>query len=103
MLKHQDKLNLVANTLLEIETLDQEQINHLFNHGTLPEPKVKNTKNNRSSSLDQEQVVEGNLGIEERREEVLEDPPIMDTHGSGTAPEKMGPTKPSDNPDKPKE
>lgn len=103
LLKHQDKLNLVANTLLEIETLDQEQINHLFNHGTLPEPKVKNTKNNRSSSLDQEQVVEGNLGIEERREEVLEDPPIMDTHGSGTAPEKMGPTKPSDNPDKPKE
>ena len=103
LLKHQDKLNLVANTLLEIETLDQEQINHLFNHGTLPEPKVKNTKNNRSSSLDQEQVVEGNLGIEEQREEVLEDPPIMDTHGSGTAPEKMGPTKSSDNPDKPKE
>ncbi len=53
-MKHQDKLNLVANTLLEVETLDQEQINHLFNHGTLPEPKVKNTEIYRSSSQDED-------------------------------------------------
>ncbi|WP_197501142.1 hypothetical protein [Geobacillus thermoleovorans] len=26
----------LANTLLEVETLDAEQIKHLFEHGTLP-------------------------------------------------------------------
>lgn len=35
--ENRDKLDLIANTLLEIETLDAEQIKHLFDHGTLPE------------------------------------------------------------------
>ncbi|MBO1909964.1 cell division protein FtsH, partial [Microvirga sp. 3-52] len=30
-------LDLIATTLLEVETLDAEQINHLKDHGTLPE------------------------------------------------------------------
>ncbi len=34
--ENRDKLNLIANTLLEVETLDAEQIKHLFEHGTLP-------------------------------------------------------------------
>ncbi|MED4300927.1 ATP-dependent zinc metalloprotease FtsH [Geobacillus stearothermophilus] len=34
--QHRDKLDLIANTLLEVETLDAEQIKHLFEHGTLP-------------------------------------------------------------------
>ena len=32
-----DKLDIIAKTLLEVETLDAEQINHLYDHGTLPE------------------------------------------------------------------
>ena len=32
-----DLLDLIATTLLEVETLDAEQINHLKDHGTLPE------------------------------------------------------------------
>lgn len=32
-----DLLNLIATTLLEVETLDAEQINHLKDHGTLPD------------------------------------------------------------------
>ncbi len=35
--ENRDKLDLIANTLLEIETLDAEQIKHLMDHGTLPE------------------------------------------------------------------
>lgn len=31
-----DKLDIIAKTLLEVETLDAEQINHLYEHGTLP-------------------------------------------------------------------
>ncbi|MFT4415999.1 ATP-dependent zinc metalloprotease FtsH [Fredinandcohnia humi] len=32
-----DKLEVIAQTLLEVETLDAAQIKHLFDHGTLPE------------------------------------------------------------------
>ncbi|MDR0140438.1 ATP-dependent zinc metalloprotease FtsH [Metabacillus idriensis] len=35
--ENRDKLELIAQTLLEIETLDAEQIKHLVDHGTLPE------------------------------------------------------------------
>jgi cell division protease FtsH len=36
-----DKLEIIAKTLLEVETLDAEQIRHLYEHGTLPERKAK--------------------------------------------------------------
>lgn len=36
-----EKLDLIANTLLEIETLDAEQIKSLNEKGVLPEPRVK--------------------------------------------------------------
>lgn len=35
--EHRDKLDLIANTLLEVETLDAEQIRSLMDHGTLPD------------------------------------------------------------------
>lgn len=35
--EYSDKHHLIAKTLLEIETLDAEQIKHLFDHGSLPE------------------------------------------------------------------
>jgi len=38
--ENRDKLDLIANTLLEIETLDAEQIKHLVEKGTLPERKI---------------------------------------------------------------
>ncbi len=34
---NRDKLDIIAHTLLEVETLDAEQIRHLADHGTLPE------------------------------------------------------------------
>ncbi|WJY26713.1 MULTISPECIES: ATP-dependent zinc metalloprotease FtsH [Sporosarcina] len=35
--ENRDLLDLIAKTLLEVETLDAEQINHLKDHGTLPD------------------------------------------------------------------
>ncbi|HJV16256.1 MAG TPA: ATP-dependent zinc metalloprotease FtsH [Bacillales bacterium] len=35
--ENRDKLDLIANTLLEVETLDAEQIKHLIDHGHLPD------------------------------------------------------------------
>ncbi|RLQ91673.1 ATP-dependent zinc metalloprotease FtsH [Falsibacillus albus] len=35
--ENRDKLELVANTLLEVETLDAQQIKHLVDHGELPD------------------------------------------------------------------
>ncbi|WP_113928197.1 ATP-dependent zinc metalloprotease FtsH [Bacillus sp. P14.5] len=35
--EHRDKLELVANTLLDVETLDAGQIKHLMDHGKLPD------------------------------------------------------------------
>ncbi|WP_404446852.1 ATP-dependent zinc metalloprotease FtsH [Sutcliffiella horikoshii] len=39
--ENRDKLELVAQTLLEVETLDADQIRHLFDKGKLPELPVK--------------------------------------------------------------
>jgi cell division protease FtsH len=39
--EHRDKLDIIANTLLEVETLDAEQIKHLADHGKLPERSYK--------------------------------------------------------------
>ncbi|KOP70391.1 ATP-dependent zinc metalloprotease FtsH [Cytobacillus solani] len=39
--ENRKKLDLIANTLLEVETLDAEQIKHLIDHGTLPDRPVK--------------------------------------------------------------
>ena len=41
--ENRDKLDIIAKTLLEVETLDAEQIKHLVDHGTLPERKIAST------------------------------------------------------------
>jgi cell division protease FtsH len=43
--ENRDKLDIIANTLLEVETLDAEQIKHLIDHGRLPERKVVSVEN----------------------------------------------------------
>ena len=42
-----EQLNLIAETLLEIETLDREQIEGLFYHGKLPERNFDNEPDER--------------------------------------------------------
>jgi cell division protease FtsH len=47
--QHRDKLELIATTLLEVETLDAEQIKHLFEHGTLPNRDTNNNNDNKNN------------------------------------------------------
>ena len=47
--ENQDKLELIAQTLLEVETLDADQIKHLVEKGTLPEPVEKPNEDVKSS------------------------------------------------------
>src|SRR5699024_7597742 len=42
--EHKDKLELIAQTLLEVETLDAKQIKSLFEDGVLPEPETAEEK-----------------------------------------------------------
>src|SRR5699024_3713630 len=49
-----DLLDLIANTLLEVETLDAEQINHLKDHGTLPERSYDNNGNDDKPVVEEE-------------------------------------------------
>lgn len=50
--ENRDKLDLIANTLLEIETLDADQIKHLCDHGKLPERTYKTLNGKLESSGD---------------------------------------------------
>ncbi|HLR10440.1 MAG TPA: ATP-dependent zinc metalloprotease FtsH [Sporosarcina sp.] len=49
-----DLLDLIAKTLLEVETLDAEQINHLKDHGTLPERSYDNNGNDDKPVVEEE-------------------------------------------------
>ncbi|QCS54733.1 ATP-dependent zinc metalloprotease FtsH [Priestia flexa] len=58
--ENRDKLELIAQTLLKVETLDAEQIKHLVDHGTLPDRSPKSSdeedvKVNIQSKPDQEE------------------------------------------------
>jgi cell division protease FtsH len=70
--ENRDKLELIAQTLLEIETLDAEQIKHLVDHGTLPDrpaavdKKQEDVKVNILPKKDEEQTSEIN---EDRKED----------------------------------
>ncbi|ETT88349.1 ATP-dependent zinc metalloprotease FtsH [Viridibacillus sp. FSL R5-0477] len=48
--ENRDLLNLIATTLLEVETLDAEQIQHLKDHGTLPD-RPYNQSNGKKADL----------------------------------------------------
>lgn len=73
--ENRDKLDLIANTLLEVETLDAEQIKHLVEKGTLPDRSSTNgdssvvTKSTTTSVVDDVKV---NIGGK-KEEEALED------------------------------
>lgn len=54
--ENRELLNLIATTLLEVETLDAEQINHLKNHGTLPERSYDNNDDDNKVDLEKSPV-----------------------------------------------
>jgi cell division protease FtsH len=50
--ENREKLELIAKTLLEIETLDARQIKSLFEKGILPEPEVVSVQDGEKASTD---------------------------------------------------
>ncbi|WP_210367832.1 ATP-dependent zinc metalloprotease FtsH [Bacillus sp. REN3] len=82
--EHRDKLDLVANTLLDVETLDADQIKHLFDHGKLPDRPVSSSKDLESND-DMKVTINTKKdelpAIEEsdkKVDEVIQDPPAID-------------------------
>ncbi|MBM4765295.1 ATP-dependent zinc metalloprotease FtsH [Bacillus sp. B15-48] len=82
---NRDKLDIIAKTLLDVETLDAEQIRHLADHGTLPDRSsakivesedVKVTINKKSeedsdepTANDEEKPSEENRDIDDKKED----------------------------------
>ncbi len=64
--ENREKLNLIAETLLEVETLDAEQIKHLVDQGKLPERPVSSEK----SSVSTDDV---KVNINKKKEETTEE------------------------------
>ena len=56
--ENRNLLDLIATTLLEVETLDAEQINHLKDHGTLPERSYEQNGNGSQQKSDDADVEE---------------------------------------------
>lgn len=54
--ERRELLNLIANTLLEVETLDAAQIKHLEEHGTLPERPYEQANKEVEVNLQKEEV-----------------------------------------------
>lgn len=72
--ENRDKLELIAQTLLKVETLDARQINHLVEHGTLPEEKssdvhTEDIKVNIQSKKEDEEITGKLVESEESKDE----------------------------------
>ncbi|MCM3667088.1 ATP-dependent zinc metalloprotease FtsH [Mesobacillus subterraneus] len=77
--EHRDKLDLIANTLLEIETLDAEQIKHLVDHGRLPDRSVSIAKDDMKVTIntkkDEMPAIEE---TDKKIDSIIEDPKAID-------------------------
>ncbi|SFB31917.1 membrane protease FtsH catalytic subunit [Lentibacillus halodurans] len=59
--EHRDKLELMAQTLLEVETLDKKQIKSLFEDGVLPEPEEGDQDRNKTTENQSSDNVKVNI------------------------------------------
>lgn len=77
--EHRDKLDLIANTLLEIETLDADQIKHLVDHGRLPDRSVSIAKDDMKVTIntkkDEMPAIEE---TDKKIDSIIEDPKAID-------------------------
>jgi cell division protease FtsH len=67
IIEHRDKLDLIANTLLEVETLDAEQIKSLFEQGKLPDRDYKAI----NGKLDNDDDLKVTIGSKKEEKEAL--------------------------------
>lgn len=71
--ENRDKLKLIANTLLDVETLDAAQIKHLADHGTLPERKYETDEGTDTVKLSKDEQVVVNVQKKEESSTVTDD------------------------------
>ncbi len=85
LIENKESLDLVAKTLLEIETLDAEQIKSLINEGKLPENHHMTKKLSNNSEKETESDVKVNIHSKKDEEEA--------TAESDQAPTEESPSK----------
>ncbi|WP_102347982.1 ATP-dependent zinc metalloprotease FtsH [Bacillus sp. Marseille-P3661] len=69
---YSEQHHLIAKTLLEIETLDAEQIKHLFDHGTLPNGKSEKVSLTKESTIESNDDVKVNISSKKEEDETKE-------------------------------
>jgi len=80
LLEHRDKLEVIAQALLKVETLNAQQIRHLFDHGTLPEEDGKEgdqaeEKQAKADSAEEKDKVKVNISVKQD-DDTKEDNPL---------------------------
>jgi cell division protease FtsH len=97
--ENRDKLEVVAQTLLKVETLNAEQIRHLFDHGTLPDRTATTLLEDKSTPKTEGNSDQLKVNFQKKPENHNE---IKEEY---SRPEKLGPTNTTDqeNPDRTKE
>jgi len=74
LLEHREQLELIAEKLLEVETLDAEQIKSLFEHGVMPEKDEATTSDENAEKTEEEPTVVQEEGeVADKTEEEQED------------------------------
>lgn len=77
--EHRDKLDLIANTLLEIETLDADQIKHLVDHGRLPDRSVSIAKDDMKVTINtKKDEMPAIQETDKKIDSIIEDPKAID-------------------------
>ncbi|MBU8568128.1 ATP-dependent zinc metalloprotease FtsH [Virgibacillus pantothenticus] len=93
--EHKDKLELIAQTLLEVETLDAKQIQSLFEKGVLPEPEEGDVKVNIQSkdetpeTYDEAKEKATTKDQEKPDDQITTDNKPYSTNGSTTEPTQL--------------
>lgn len=86
IIENREKFEIIANTLLEVETLDAEQIKHIYDHGTLPDRKVSTVETLNVDKGDSSDPLKVNI------QKKQEDTPNTNEGINEDRPEKLGPT-----------
>ncbi|QQZ09510.1 ATP-dependent zinc metalloprotease FtsH [Heyndrickxia vini] len=94
ILENREKFTIIAETLLEVETLDAEQIKHIYDHGTLPDRKSSTTEQLKFDKEDSTDPLKVN--IQKKQEDFIK----SDESKDEDRPEKFGPTRVSNQEDK---
>ncbi|KIL52531.1 ATP-dependent zinc metalloprotease FtsH [Jeotgalibacillus soli] len=94
--ENREKLELIAETLLKVETLDAAQIKHLVDHGTLPDRVYDSSIDENSTLTNEKDVVESKpVEVKDETSDVSPAEKISD-EATNDAPKKFGPTPTED-------